>query len=105
VPFATVGLVKIPDHVTDDQAILLSDIFPTAYFGAALAEIDEGDTVAVFGCGPVGQFVIASAKLMGAERIFAVDNIPSRLEMARKQGAIPINFDEVDPVAKIEELT
>ncbi len=105
VPFATVGLVKIPDNVTDDQAILLSDIFPTAYFGAALAEIEEGDTVAVFGCGPVGQFVIASAKLMGAGRIFAVDTIPSRLEMARQQGAEPINFNEVDPVARIEELT
>ncbi len=105
VPFATVGLIKIPDSLTDDQAIMLSDIFPTAYFGAALAEINEGDTVAVFGNRPVGQFAIASAKIMGAERVFAVDNIPSRLEMARKQGAEPINFDEVDPVERIEQLT
>ena len=105
VPFATANLVKLPDNVTDDQAIMLSDIFTTAYFGATLAEIEEGDTVAVFGCGPVGQFVIASAKLMGAEHVFAVDNIPSRLEMARKQGAEAINFDEVDPVATIEQMT
>src|SRR4051812_47628564 len=87
VPFANIGLVKLPDEVTDDQAILLSDIFPTAYFGAELAEIDDGDTVAVFGCGPVGQFAIASAKLLGAGRIFAIDREASRLEMARAQGA------------------
>lgn len=105
VPFANVGLVKIPSSMTDDQAIMLSDIFPTAYFGAALAEVGEGDTVAVFGCGPVGQFAIASAKLMGASRIFAVDTIPSRLEMARKQGAEPINYNEVDPVETINQLT
>jgi len=105
IPFANVGLIKIPSSMTDDQAIMLSDIFPTAYFGATLAEVDAGDTVAVFGCGPVGQFVIASAKLKGASRIFAVDNIPSRLEMARIQGAEPINFDEVDPVETINQMT
>lgn len=79
IPFANVGLVKLPDEVSDDQAILLSDIFPTAYFGADLAEIEDGDTVAIFGCGPVGQFAIASAQLLGAGRIFAVDTVPSRL--------------------------
>src|SRR4051812_11486425 len=105
VPFANVGLVKLPDEVTDEQAILLSDIFPTAYFGAELAEIDDGDTVAVFGCGPVGQFAIASAKLLGAGRIFAIDREASRLEMARAQGAEVINFDEEDPVATIKRLT
>lgn len=105
VPFANVGLVKLPDEVTDEQAILLSDIFPTAYFGAELAEIEDGDTVAVFGCGPVGQFVIASAKLLGAGRIFAVDREESRLSMARAQGAEVINFDEEDPVATIKRLT
>src|SRR4029079_16505776 len=72
IPFANVGLVKLPDAISDDQAILLSDIFPTGYFGARLAEITAGDTVAVFGCGPVGQFAIASAKILGAGRIFAV---------------------------------
>ena len=105
IPYANVGLVKLPDEVSDDQAILLSDIFPTAYFGAELAEIEDGDTVAVFGCGPVGQFAIASAKLLGAGRIFAVDSIPSRLEMARDQGAEIINFEQEDPIEAIRGLT
>jgi len=105
VPFANVGLVKLPEEVSDDQAILLSDIFPTGYFGADIAEIREGDTVAVFGCGPVGQFVITSAKLMGAGRIFAVDSVPDRLEMAREQGAEAINFNEEHPVETIQRLT
>ena len=87
IPFANVGLVNLPDAVSDDQAILLSDIFPTGYMAAEMAEIRPGRTVAVFGCGPVGQFVIASLKLMHAGRIFAVDTIPSRLAMARAQGA------------------
>src|SRR6266851_176517 len=105
VPFAHVNLVKLPDEVSDDQAILLSDIFPTGYFGADIAEIDGGDTVAVFGCGPVGQFTIASARLMSAGRIFAVDTIPSRLEMARAQGAEVIDFNVDDAVAVIRDLT
>ena len=75
IPFANVGLVKLPDEVIDNQAILLSDIFPTGYFGADMADIKPGHTVAVFGCGPVGQFAIASAKLMDAGRILAVDTI------------------------------
>src|SRR4029078_12947543 len=86
-PFGQVGLLKLPDDVSDDQAILLSDIFPTAWFGAELAEVKAGKTLAVFGCGPVGQFVIASARLMGAGRIFAIDTVASRLDMARTQGA------------------
>jgi threonine dehydrogenase-like Zn-dependent dehydrogenase len=105
IPFANVGLVKLPENVSDDQAILISDIFPTAYFGARLAEIKEGDTVCVFGCGPVGQFAIASAKLMRAGRIFAVDCVESRLEMARGQGAEVVNFEEEDPTKVIVELT
>ena len=105
IPYANVGLVKLPDEVTDEQAILISDIFPTGYFGADIAGIDAGDTVAVFGCGPVGQFVIASAKLMGAGRIFAIDRVPSRLEMARAQGAETINFEEEDPVETLLRLT
>src|SRR6185369_15629043 len=103
--FAHVGCVKLPDEVTDDQAILLSDIFPTAYFGAKLAEITPGDTVAVFGCGPVGQFVVASAKLLGAGRVIAVDTIASRLDMARSQGAEIVDYEKEDPVATIKELT
>ena len=91
-PFAHTTLVKLPDEVSDAQAILFSDIFPTAYFGADIAGIKPGNTVAVFGCGPVGQFTIASAKLLGAGRVFAVDAVPSRLDMARVQGAETINF-------------
>jgi threonine dehydrogenase-like Zn-dependent dehydrogenase len=105
VPYANVGLVKLPDTVTDDDAIMLSDIFPTGYFGAKLAQVKSGDTVAVFGCGPVGQFVITSLKLLGVGRIFAVDTIPSRLEMARAQGAEVIDFNEEHPVMAIREMT
>ncbi|HEY9600487.1 MAG TPA: zinc-dependent alcohol dehydrogenase [Allocoleopsis sp.] len=105
IPYANVGLVKLPNEVTDDQAILISDIFPTGYFGADIAEIEPGDTVAIFGCGPVGQFAIASAKLFGAGRIIAVDTIKSRLEMARDQGAEVIDFNAEDPIEAIRELT
>ncbi|MEU4674045.1 zinc-dependent alcohol dehydrogenase [Amycolatopsis sp. NPDC023774] len=105
VPFAMTSLVRIPDAVTDDQAILLSDIFPTAWFGARLAEVSQGDSVLVLGAGVVGQFAIASAKRQGAGRVFCVDRIPSRLEQARAQNAETVNFDDEDPVAVIRELT
>jgi threonine dehydrogenase-like Zn-dependent dehydrogenase len=105
IPFANVGMVKLPDEVSDEDAIILSDIFPTGYFGAKLAEIAPGNTVAVFGCGPVGQCAIASAKLLGAGRILAVDNNTSRLDTARRQGAEIINFDVEHPVQAIRDLT
>jgi threonine dehydrogenase-like Zn-dependent dehydrogenase len=105
IPYANAGLVKLPNEVDDDQAILISDIFPTAYFGAELAEIEDGDTVAIFGCGPVGQFAIASAQLLGAGRILAIDTIPSRLEMAQAQGAEIIDFNKEDPIEVIQSLT
>ncbi|MGE5112119.1 MAG: zinc-dependent alcohol dehydrogenase [Acidobacteriaceae bacterium] len=105
VPFANVGLVRLPDEVTDDQAILISDIFPTGYMAAELAEIRPGNTVAVFGCGPVGQFAIASAFMMDAGRVIAVDAIPSRLEMARAQGAEVIDFNRENPPEVIREIT
>lgn len=105
VPFANVNMVKLPDRVTDEQAILISDIFPTGYFGADLAEICPGDTVAVFGCGPVGQFAIWSARHKAAGRVLAVDAIASRLEMARAQGAETIDFNREDPVQVIQQLT
>jgi len=105
IPFAHVGPVKLPEEVTDDQAILISDIFPTGYFAADLANIHPGSTVAIFGCGPVGQFAIASAKLLGAGRIFAVDTVASRLDMAAGQGAEAIDFNAEDPVEAIHELT
>ena len=105
IPFANVNLVKLPDTVSDDQAILLSDIFPTAYFAAELAEIKPGNTVAIFGCGPVGLLAIVSAQLMEAGRVLAVDCIPSRLETARMLGAEVINYEEEDPVETIRRLT
>ncbi len=105
IPFAHVGLVKLDERVSDAQGVLLSDIFPTGYFAAELAHVHSGRTVAVFGCGPVGQFAIASAKLLGAGRIFAIDNVPTRLDVAREQGAETIDFDEEDPVAMIREMT
>lgn len=105
IPFAGVGLVRLPDEVSDEQALLLSDIFPTGYMGAEMAEIKPGNTVAVFGCGPVGQCAIASAKLLQAGRIFAVDCVPSRLEMARELGAEVVDFSKEDPVATIKQFT
>jgi threonine dehydrogenase-like Zn-dependent dehydrogenase len=105
IPFANVGPMKLPDNVSDEDAIMLSDIFPTGYFGAELANISPGKTVAVFGCGPVGQFAIASAKLMGAGRIFAIDMEASRLDMARAQGAEAIDFNTDDPCEVIKEST
>ncbi|MFP3547476.1 zinc-dependent alcohol dehydrogenase [Rhizobium sp. SIMBA_035] len=104
VPWANVNLVKLPDDISDDQAILMSDILTTGWFGADLADIEEGHTVAVFGCGPVGQFAIASAKVMGA-RVIAVDRLDDRLEMARRQGAETVNFEKEDPIETILALT
>jgi threonine dehydrogenase-like Zn-dependent dehydrogenase len=105
IPYANVGLVKLPENISDEQAILLSDIFPSGYFGAELAEITSGDVVAVFGCGPVGQFAILSAFLMGAGRVLAIDNVPGRLETARRQGAEVIDFNSANPVQALLELT
>jgi threonine dehydrogenase-like Zn-dependent dehydrogenase len=107
VPFADVGPIKIPNGLTDEQVLFLSDIFPTGYMGADMAEIKPGDVVAVWGCGPVGQFAIASAYLMGAERVYAIDRFPYRLQMAREKcGAVTINYEEVDSVVEtLTELT
>ena len=105
IPYAHIGLIKLPHAITDDQAIAMSDIFPTAWFGAEMAEITDGDTVAVFGCGPVGLFAIISAKLMGAGRIFAVDGLEDRLTKARHLGAECINFENEDPVETLLRLT
>lgn len=96
VPFADVGPLKIPDGIPDDKVLFLSDIFPTGYMGAENANIRPGDTVAIWGCGPVGQFAIRSAFMLGAERVFAIDEVPERLQLARQGGAETINFREVD---------
>jgi threonine dehydrogenase-like Zn-dependent dehydrogenase len=105
VPYAPANLVPLPDMVTDEQAIMLSDIFPTGWFGAELAEITQGDTVAVFGCGPVGQFAIASARHLRAGRVIAVDGVADRLELARDQHAEVVDYHAEDPVEVIRDLT
>src|SRR5712671_2404111 len=107
VPFADVGPLKVPDDLADEKVLFLSDIFPTGYMGAEMCGIKQGDVIAVWGCGPVGQFAIASAKLLGAERVIAIDRFPYRLQMAREKcGAITINYEEVDSVVEtLTELT
>jgi len=96
VPMADVGPIKIPDSVTDEQALFLSDIFPTGYMAAENAQIQDGDTVAIWGCGPVGQFAIRSALMMGAGRVIAIDEVPERLAMAEAGGAETIDFSKTD---------
>lgn len=105
IPFAHTGMVRLPDEVSDDQAIMLSDIFPTGWFGAELAEVSEGDTVVVFGAGPVGVFAVVSANLQGAGRVICVDQHDDRLVMARRAGAEIVNFDTEDPIDALRELT
>ncbi|OXM57584.1 glutathione-dependent formaldehyde dehydrogenase [Amycolatopsis thailandensis] len=105
IPFAMTTLVPVPDGMSDDDAILVSDIFPTAWFGARLAEVGTGDSVLVLGAGAVGQFAIASAKRQGAGRVFVVDGIASRLNLARGQNAETIDFNAEDPIALVKELT
>jgi threonine dehydrogenase-like Zn-dependent dehydrogenase len=106
VPFADVGPLKVPDGMSDEQVLFLSDILPTGYMGAEMCDIQPGDVIAVWGCGPVGQFAIASAFLLGAERVIAIDRFPYRLQMARdKTGAETINYDEVDVIDALKEMT
>ena len=106
VPFADVGPIKVPPELPDEQVLFLSDILPTGYMAAENCNIQPGDTVAVWGCGPVGQFAIMSAYLLGAERVIALDHVPERLKMARNKGkAETINFDEVDGNAALKEMT
>jgi threonine dehydrogenase-like Zn-dependent dehydrogenase len=96
VPMADVGPIKIPESVSDEQALFLSDIFPTGYMAAENAQIQEGDTVAIWGCGPVGQFAIRSALMMGAGKVIAIDEVPERLAMAEAGGAETLDFSKVD---------
>jgi threonine dehydrogenase-like Zn-dependent dehydrogenase len=107
VPFADVGPLKIDADLTDEQVLFLSDIFPTGYMAAENCNIQPGDTIAVWGCGPVGQFAIKSAKLLGAERVIAIDRFPYRLRMAReKAGATDtINYEEVSVLEALMDLT
>jgi threonine dehydrogenase-like Zn-dependent dehydrogenase len=105
VPFADVGTLKVPDSLTDEQVLFLSDIFPTGYMGAEMCDIKPGDTIAVWGCGPVGQFSIRSAFMLGAERVIAIDEFPERLAMAEAGGAETINYREVNTYDALMEMT
>ena len=106
VPFADVGPLKIPDSVSDEQALFLSDILPTGYMAAEACNIQPGDTVAVWGCGPVGQFAIKSAYLLGAERVIAIDRFEYRLNMARdKGGTDTLNYEHVSVHEALKDMT
>ncbi|MFK4530378.1 threonine dehydrogenase-like Zn-dependent dehydrogenase [Bradyrhizobium japonicum] len=105
VPYADVGPYKVPEGFTDEQVLFLSDIFPTGYMAAEFCNIKGGETVAVWGCGPVGQFAIKSAFLLGAERVLAIDTVPERLALARQSGAITLDFQNDDIYDRIQELT
>jgi threonine dehydrogenase-like Zn-dependent dehydrogenase len=105
VPFADVGPFKIPDGLTDDQVLFLTDIFPTGYMAAENCNIKPGDVIAIWGCGPVGQFAIRSAFMLGAEKVIAIDRVPERLQMAQENGAIVVNYEEIDAGEAVKELT
>ncbi|HEX8138047.1 MAG TPA: zinc-dependent alcohol dehydrogenase [Pyrinomonadaceae bacterium] len=106
VPFADVDTLKVPDGLPDEQVLFLSDIFPTGYMGAEMCDIKPGDTIAVWGCGPVGQFAMASAYLLGAERVIGIDRIPERLRMAREGAkAETINYEEQNVHDTLMEMT
>ncbi|MFP4599887.1 MAG: zinc-dependent alcohol dehydrogenase [Persicimonas sp.] len=107
VPFADVGPMKIPDGVSDEQAFALADIFPTGYHAAMNCDIKDGDTVAVWGCGPVGLFSMKSAKMLGAERVIAIDRVPERLEKARREGGADevLHFEKDKVMDELKEMT
>lgn len=105
VPFADVGTIKIPSGIPDEQVLFLSDIFPTGYMAAENCQIQPGDTIAIWGCGPVGQFAIRSAFLLGAERVIAIDRFPDRLRMAQAGGAEVMNYEEEEVYDRLMEMT
>ena len=106
VPFADVGALKLPEGLDDERALFLSDIFPTGYMAAENCTIQSGDVVAVWGCGPVGQFAIKSAYMLGAERVIAIDRFPERLRMAESIGkAEVLNYEDLDTIEELRERT
>jgi threonine dehydrogenase-like Zn-dependent dehydrogenase len=105
VPFADVGPIKVPDSLSDEQVLFLSDILPTGYMAAEQCDIEPGDTVAVWGCGPVGLFAIQSARLLHAGRVIAIDRFPERLQKAEQAGAETLNYDEVDVLEALKDMT
>ena len=105
VPFSDVGPLVIPDHLEDDKVLFLTDILPTGWMAAENCDIEEGDTVAVFGCGPVGLFAIQSARVLGAHRVIAIDHYPRRLELAKQMGAEVLDYREVEVLEALKEMT
>ncbi len=105
VPYADTGPIKIESDLPDEKVLFLSDIFPTGYMAAENCDIQKGDTVAVWGCGPVGQFAIRSAYMLGAGKVIGIDAIPNRLKMARDAGAETIDYDELDVIEALTEMT
>ncbi|MDB6043203.1 MAG: Alcohol dehydrogenase GroES domain protein [Gammaproteobacteria bacterium] len=105
IPFADVGPVKVPDGLSDEQVLFLSDVFPTGYMAAEQCQIQPGDTVAVWGCGPVGLFAIKSAQLLGAGRVIAIDRFPERLRKAGEWSAEVLNYEQVDVPEALQEMT
>lgn len=105
VPFADRTHIKVPDGLTDEQALFLGDILPTGWQAAVQCDIEPTDTVAVWGCGPIGQMAIRSALLLGARQVVAIDRLPERLSMAEAGGAIPLNFETESVVARLNDLT
>jgi threonine dehydrogenase-like Zn-dependent dehydrogenase len=105
VPYADVGPIKVPEGLSDEQVLFLSDIFPTGYMAAEFCGLKGGETVAIWGCGPVGQMAIKSAFLLGAERVIAIDTVPERLALAAASGAITLDFAKDDIYDRIQELT
>ena len=106
VPCADVGPIKVPDGLDDEKVVFLSDIFPTGYMGAENCNIRPGDTVAIWGCGPVGQFAIRSAFMLGAGRVIAIDRVPERLRLAEDAGAETINYEQVEDVVQtLKDMT
>jgi threonine dehydrogenase-like Zn-dependent dehydrogenase len=105
VPYADVGPIKVPEALTDERVLFLSDIFPTGYMAAEFCDLHGGETVAVWGCGPVGQMAIRSAYLLGAKRVIAIDTVPERMALAEKGGAEPIDFMQVDVYDALQDIT
>jgi threonine dehydrogenase-like Zn-dependent dehydrogenase len=105
VPYADVAPVKIPDGLTDEQVLFLGDIFPTGWQAVVQCDVQPTDTVAIWGAGPVGQFAVRSAVLLGARQVICIDRVPERLSMAKAGGAIPINFEEESVLERLNELT
>ncbi|CAN5275003.1 zinc-dependent alcohol dehydrogenase [soil metagenome] len=106
VPFADVGPMKVDDDLTDDQVLFLTDVLPTGYMSADMCGIEPGDVVAVWGAGPVGQFAVASAYLLGASKVISIDRVPERLAMANEHwGAHPLNYEETTVLEELRELT